>query len=168
MARAARLFVCQSCGASTSRWAGRCESCGEWNTIVEEVAEGAGVGGGPARGSIAKGRQIELVSMSGETADPPRHVTGIAEFDRVCGGGLVPGSALLVGGDPGIGKSTLLLQAMAALSLKGKRVVYVSGEEAIAQVRMRARRLGLGEAPVQLGAETNLRDILATCTIGSP
>lgn len=162
MARASRTFVCQSCGAVTPRWAGRCESCGEWNTIVEEAAESSGVGGGPLKSGRTKGRHIELVSMAGETADPPRLVTGVAEFDRVCGGGLVPGSALLVGGDPGIGKSTLLLQAMAALGRKGHEVVYISGEEAIAQVRMRARRLGLADAPVQLGAETNLKDIIST------
>src|SRR5690606_21109436 len=135
-------------------------------------AEGSGVGGGPKSGGRARGRRIELVSMAGETADPPRLVTGIAEFDRVCGGGLVPGSALLVGGDPGIGKSTLLLQAMAALgkstSRNGAEVVYISGEEAIAQVRMRARRLGLADAPVKLGAETNLKDILSTLEAGSP
>jgi len=162
MARASRTFVCQSCGAVTPRWAGRCESCGEWNTIVEEVAESSGVAGGPAKSGGKKGRHIELVSMAGETADPPRLVTGVAEFDRVCGGGLVPGSVLLVGGDPGIGKSTLLLQAMAALGTRGADVVYISGEEAIAQVRMRARRLGLAESPVKLGAETNLKDIVAT------
>ncbi len=162
MARASRIFVCQACGAVTPRWAGRCESCGEWNTIVEEAAESSGVGGGPQKGARGKGRQIELVSLAGETADPPRLVTGVAEFDRVCGGGLVPGSALLVGGDPGIGKSTLLLQAMAALGRNGADVVYISGEEAIAQVRMRARRLGLADAPVRLGAETNLKDILST------
>ncbi|MFZ2469408.1 MAG: DNA repair protein RadA, partial [Parvibaculum sedimenti] len=92
MARASRNFVCQSCGAVTPRWAGRCESCGEWNTIVEEVAESSGVAGGPAKSGGKKGRHIELVSMAGETADPPRLVTGVAEFDRVCGGGLVPGS----------------------------------------------------------------------------
>lgn len=162
MARASRTFVCQSCGAVTPRWAGRCESCGEWNTIVEELAESSGVAGGPAKSGGKKGRHIELVSMAGETADPPRLVTGVAEFDRVCGGGLVPGSVLLVGGDPGIGKSTLLLQAMAALGTRGADVVYISGEEAIAQVRMRARRLGLAESPVKLGAETNLKDIVAT------
>jgi DNA repair protein RadA/Sms len=172
MARPSRIFVCQSCGAVAPRWTGRCEACGEWNTIVEEAAEGSGVGGGPKSGGRARGRRIELVSIAGETADPPRLVTGIAEFDRVCGGGLVPGSALLVGGDPGIGKSTLLLQAMAALgksaSRNGAEVVYISGEEAIAQVRMRARRLGLADAPVKLGAETNLKDILSTLEAGSP
>ncbi|MEQ8951896.1 ATPase domain-containing protein, partial [Parvibaculum sp.] len=144
MARQSRTFVCQSCGAVTPRWAGRCESCGEWNTIVEEAGTAGGVGAGPAAKALkGKGRTIELVEMSGESADPPRYESGMGEFDRVTGGGLVPGSALLIGGDPGIGKSTLLLQVMAALAGRGQSVVYISGEEAIAQVRMRARRLGL-------------------------
>lgn len=167
MARPTRSFVCQSCGAATARWAGRCESCGEWNTIVEEAGASGGVGAGPAaKGLKGKGRQIQLVAMSGESAEPPRHVTGLGEFDRVTGGGLVPGSALLIGGDPGIGKSTLLLQVMAALAARGHSAVYISGEEAIAQVRMRARRLGLADAPVQLGAETNLKDIIGTLDSG--
>lgn len=168
MARAQRIYVCQSCGASAPRWAGRCESCGEWNTIVEELPESAGVGGGPLKAAGHKGRAIELVSMAGETAEPPRLMSGIAEFDRVLGGGLVAGSAILIGGDPGIGKSTLLLQAMAAFGRNKANVVYISGEEAIAQVRMRAKRLGLADAPVALGAETNLKDILATLSTGTP
>ncbi len=169
MARQSKTFTCQSCGAVTPRWAGRCESCGEWNTITEEAAETSGVAGGPLKlVGKTKGRHIELVAMAGESAEPPRLITGVAEFDRVCGGGLVPGSALLIGGDPGIGKSTLLLQAMAALSRRGQSVVYISGEEAIAQVRMRARRLGLEDAPVQLGAETNLKDIITTLESGTP
>tara|TARA_R110002110_G_scaffold63065_2_gene175572 strand:+ start:1412 stop:2830 length:1419 start_codon:yes stop_codon:yes gene_type:complete len=169
MARQSKTFTCQACGAVTPRWAGRCESCGEWNTITEEAAETSGVAGGPLKlVGKTKGRHIELVAMAGETAEPPRLITGVAEFDRVCGGGLVPGSALLIGGDPGIGKSTLLLQATAALSRRGHHVVYISGEEAIAQVRMRARRLGLADAPVQLGAETNLKDIIATLESGTP
>ena len=166
MAKPQRIFVCQSCGAVAPRWQGKCEACGEWNTIVEETSESTGIGGGPQKAARGKGRQIELVAMSGESADPPRLESAIAELDRVLGGGLVPGSALLVGGDPGIGKSTLLLQAMSALSARGHDVVYISGEEAIAQVRMRARRLGLAETDVQLGAETNLRDIIATLESG--
>jgi len=166
MARAQRRFVCQACGAETPRWAGRCEACGEWNTIVEELAEG-GVGGGPAaRKPKGRGREIPLVPLSGAETEIRRRVTGIAEFDRVCGGGLVPGSALLVGGDPGIGKSTLLLQAVAAIAKAGGSAVYISGEEAIGQVRMRAHRLGLDDAPVGLAAETNLKDILATLESG--
>src|SRR5690554_5727306 len=162
MARPTRSYVCQSCGAATARWAGRCESCGEWNTIVEEAGASGGVGAGPAAKALkGKGRQIQLVAMSGESAEPPRHVTGLGEFDRVTGGGLVPGSALLIGGDPGIGKSTLLLQVMAALASRGGRAcAYVSGEEAIDQVRLRARRLGVTSAPVELASATSVRDLV--------
>ncbi|MEQ9144512.1 MAG: DNA repair protein RadA [Parvibaculaceae bacterium] len=166
MAKARRQFVCQSCGAVSARWAGRCDGCGEWNTIAEEVAESAGVAGGPAKANKSKGRQIALVPLAGDATETPRRTTGLKEFDRVLGGGLVPGSAVLVGGDPGIGKSTLLLQAMATLARQGADAVYISGEEAIDQVRMRAQRLGLADAPVALGAETNIRDILATLQDG--
>ncbi|PCH81237.1 MAG: DNA repair protein RadA [Hyphomicrobiales bacterium] len=170
MARQKSTFVCQSCGSVTTKWAGRCESCGEWNTIVEETESG-GVGGGPLTSggkSSHKGRIIPLVALSGETKDEPRIQTGIAELDRVTGGGFVTGSALLVGGDPGIGKSTLLIQASAALAAKGHKVVYFSGEEAIAQVRLRAERLGLANQPVQLASETNVEDILATLKNDKP
>ncbi len=163
MAKPRRQFVCQSCGGVTTRWAGRCVTCGEWNTIAEEVGASSGVAGGPAKKSVStKGRQISLVPLAGKTSPTPRRTTGVNEFDRVLGGGIVAGSAVLVGGDPGIGKSTLLLQAMAMLARQGAGVVYISGEEAIEQVRMRAQRLGLDDAPVALGAETNIRDILAT------
>ncbi len=154
MARAVARFVCQACGAVTPKWAGRCETCGEWNTIAEEAAE--------SRPKAAPGRRIGFVALTGDAAPPPRAPTGIAELDRVLGGGLVPGSAVLVGGDPGIGKSTLLLQAAAALSRAGRRVLYVSGEEAIEQVRMRARRLELADAALGLAAAVNLRDIAAS------
>jgi len=117
---------------------------------------------------MAKGRQLNFVSLKGEGKVEPRLPTGIGELDRVCGGGLVAGSVLLVGGDPGIGKSTILLQAVAALSSKGARCVYVSGEEAVDQVRLRAQRLGLGESPVELAAATNLRDIIASLDIATP
>ena len=167
MAKPRITFICQSCGAVTTRWAGKCDSCGEWNTIVEEGASGGGIGGGPAGlRSPRKGRPVALVSLAGEIEDAPRIASGIAELDRATGGGFVPGSALLVGGDPGIGKSTLLMQAAAALAQKGHRVVYVSGEEAIAQVRLRAQRLGAASAPVELAAETNVEDILATLAEG--
>ena len=166
MAKLKTSFVCQSCGSSYSRWTGRCESCGEWNSIVEEVVD-SGVGAGP-RSAKSSGRPTVLVPLSGETESAARVETGIAELDRVTGGGFVRGSALLVGGDPGIGKSTLLLQAAAALANKGKRVVYISGEEAVAQVRLRAQRLDLGEAPVQLAIETSVEIILATHEAGPP
>jgi DNA repair protein RadA/Sms len=159
-------FVCQSCGAVTHKWSGHCDACDSWNTILEERAEAPAAG---AKGAVLpKGRSFRLVGLKGENAAPPRIETGIAELDRVAGGGFVPGSGVLIGGDPGIGKSTLLLQALAALAKSGRRVVYVSGEEAIAQVRLRAERLGLADAPVLLAAETNVPDIIATLNEGEP
>jgi len=160
MAKAKSAFVCQSCGTAHVRWQGRCEGCGEWNTVVEELVD-SGIGAGPKM-ATAGGRPVQLVPLSGETESAARVTTGLAELDRVTGGGFVMGSAVLVGGDPGIGKSTLLLQAAAALANQGKRVVYVSGEEAVAQVRLRAQRLGLGQANVQLASETNVEIILST------
>ncbi|MFT5062623.1 MAG: DNA repair protein RadA/Sms [Dinoroseobacter sp.] len=166
MAKAALTFSCQSCGAGFSKWAGRCEACGEWNSIIEE----APLTSGPSKKSLgaARGRKVRLTDLSSTEAAPLRSMSGIAELDRVLGGGLVKGSALLVGGDPGIGKSTLLLQAAAAFAQKGLKSIYISGEEATAQVRMRAQRLGLEQAPVKLGAETNLRDILTTLEAEEP
>jgi DNA repair protein RadA/Sms len=166
MARNRTSFVCQNCGAVSSRWQGKCESCSEWNSLVEEPESG-GIGGGP-QAAPRKGRPIALQPLSGVVEDAPRIRTGIGEFDRVTGGGFVGGSALLIGGDPGIGKSTLLLQAAAALAQAGRPVVYVSGEEAVAQVRLRAERLGVAGAPVQLAAETSVEDILATLADGRP
>jgi len=158
MAKATASYVCQSCGSSTAKWAGKCEACNGWNTIV---AEGAAppIGGAARR---IKGRRFALEDLKTDEPSPPRRPTGIAEFDRVTGGGLVPGSALLVGGDPGIGKSTLILQALGKYARSGQRAVYISGEEALAQVRMRGARLGLSDAPLHLGAATNVEDILAT------
>ncbi len=160
MAKATARFVCQSCGAVTSKWSGRCEACGEWNTITEEKP----LSQGPSGKSLgqSRGRAVALTDLAAKEAPPPRTTCGIDEFDRVLGGGLVPASAVLVGGDPGIGKSTLLLQAAAAFANAGLKVVYISGEEASAQVRLRARRLGLETAPVKLATETNLRNILTT------
>ena len=158
MAKAKTAYVCQSCGTAHVRWQGRCEGCGEWNSIVEELME-SGVGAGPKM-ATAGGRPVALVPLSGETESAARVTTGLGELDRVTGGGFVMGSAVLVGGDPGIGKSTLLLQAAAALANSGKRVIYVSGEEAVAQIRLRAQRLGLGGANVQLASETNVEIIL--------
>ncbi|MEJ0019163.1 MAG: DNA repair protein RadA [Acetobacteraceae bacterium] len=158
MAKPTSRFVCQSCGATSPRWAGRCEACGEWNTIVEEAIAARP---GPANKG-ATGRRIAFVDLAGTAEPPPRCPTGIAEFDRVLGGGLVPSSAILVGGDPGIGKSTLLLQAAAGLARAGRRVLYISGEESIEQTRLRARRLGVQDAPLELAAAINLRDIAAS------
>ena len=161
MAKPTARYVCQECGAVTPKWAGKCETCDAWNSILEEAAPAPGPG-------LAKGvlkpasRKIQFVDLAGSAAPPPLVPTGIAEFDRVLGGGLVAGSALLVAGDPGIGKSTLLLQAAASLAKAGKRVLYISGEEAIAQIRLRARRLGLTDASLELAASINLRDIVAS------
>ncbi|MCC2689717.1 MAG: repair protein RadA [Rhizobiaceae bacterium] len=166
MAKTRTQFICQTCGNVTSRWSGKCDACGEWNTIVEESAS-AGIGAGPrSLRSPRKGRAITLTTLSGDIEDAPRIASGISELDRATGGGFVRGSAILVGGDPGIGKSTLLMQAAAALACRGHRVVYVSGEEAVAQVRLRAQRLGAAGAPVELAAETNVEDILATVAEG--
>ena len=165
MARPAPRYVCQSCGAAYPKWSGRCESCGSWNSLTEE-ADTTTIPGAKASGR--GGRLIALEPVQGTSPTPPRLMTGIAEFDRVCGGGLVPGSALLVGGDPGIGKSTLLLQALTALAKTGGPTVYISGEEGIDQTRLRANRLGLEDSKVKLAAETSLRDILTTLDTASP
>ncbi|MEQ1524290.1 MAG: DNA repair protein RadA, partial [Aestuariivirga sp.] len=166
MAKSASSFVCQSCGSAASKWSGRCDNCGEWNSIVEEKSS-APVSG--AKGaSLPKGKASRLVGLRGESPSPPRVQTGLADLDRVAGGGFVPGSGVLIGGDPGIGKSTLLLQALASLARRGERVIYISGEEAIAQVRLRAQRLGLDDANVLLATETNVSDILATLNEGEP
>jgi len=164
MAKARTQFICQACGAVHNRWVGKCEGCGEWNTIVEEDPTG-GIGGGPGR-VAKKGRPVALTSLSGDIEEAPRIETGISELDRATGGGFVRGSAVLIGGDPGIGKSTLLMQAAAALSRRGHRIIYVSGEEAVAQVRLRAQRLGAADTSVALAAETHVEDILATLAEG--
>jgi DNA repair protein RadA/Sms len=161
MARRAPTFVCQNCGAVYGRWQGKCDSCGEWNTIAEESTGTMPQAAGPGR-PPRKGRPFALHPLAGETDEAPRTACGIAELDRVTGGGFVRGSVLLVGGDPGIGKSTLLIQAAAAIARAGDRAIYVSGEEAVAQLRLRAERLGLGDAAVELAAETAVEDIVAT------
>ncbi|WP_265529154.1 DNA repair protein RadA [Sphingomicrobium marinum] len=161
MAKPKKRYVCQACGSVATRWQGQCADCAEWNTLVEDAAN--------VVTTFAKkhnlqggGRRISFVGLDDEVALPARMQTGIAEFDRAIGGGLVPGSATLIGGDPGIGKSTLLLQVAARLAGSGKRSIYISGEEAADQVRLRARRLGLGDAPLKLAAATSVRDILTT------
>ncbi len=163
MAKPKRLFVCQSCGSETNRWQGQCPDCGEWNTLAEDApattfSQKHDLSGG--------GRTIAMESLAGEDRIPDRIASGIAEFDRAIGGGLVVGSASLIGGDPGIGKSTLLLQVAARLADAGRSVAYISGEEAAAQVRLRAARLGHGRSPVTLAAATSVRDILTTLTQG--
>ncbi len=160
MARDAALYVCQTCGAVQAKWAGQCPACGAWNSLVEEVSAPRPPGA-LAPSKATRGRQgLAFETLDVETPTPPRLVTGVAEFDRVCGGGVVPGSVLLVAGDPGVGKSTLLLQVTSHASLRGVKTAYVSGEEAIEQVRARAQRMGLAEAPLLLAAETSLREVI--------
>ncbi len=165
MAKPKKRYVCQACGGVSHRWQGQCADCAEWNTLVEDA---------PATVFSLKhdlssgGRAVEFVDLDKPGEMPVRQKTGLAEFDRALGGGLVPGSAILMGGDPGIGKSTLLLQAAAKVAREGHGVVYVSGEEAAGQVRMRASRLGLSDAPVKLAAATGVRDILTTLGTMAP
>jgi DNA repair protein RadA/Sms len=166
MAKQSTSFTCMKCGAAHKKWAGRCEACGEWNSIAEEAPLAAGPSGKTL--GATKGRKMALGDLSEIDKPLPRMASGIAEFDRVLGGGMVPASAILVGGDPGIGKSTLLLQAAASFARAGKSAIYVSGEEAPSQIRMRAQRLGLADAPVKLAAETNLRDIITTLETERP
>ena len=162
MSKRSLSFICQNCGATHNRWQGKCEGCGEWNTLAEEGAERPA---GPGR-RPGKGRLFKLEALAGEAHDAPRLACGIAELDRVTGGGFVRGSVILMAGDPGIGKSTLLIQTAAALARAGQRAVYISGEEAIAQVRLRAERLALSDAPVELASETAVEDIIATLSEG--
>src|SRR5512135_2584359 len=149
MAKAAKsVYVCQACGATSPRWAGKCASCSEWNTLVEETDAGPPPGSGITRQS--RGKAITLGTLTGGAEEATRFTTGMAELDRVTGGGIVPGSALLIGGEPGIGKSSLLLQLSSSVARSGLRSIFFSGEGAAAQVRLRAERLGLAAAPVAL------------------
>jgi len=159
MAKPKRRYACSACGSVTSRWQGQCADCGEWNTLTEDAPATVF----SARHDLSSGgRPIQFEPLDGKGEMPVRRSTGLPEFDRALGGGLVPGSAILMGGDPGIGKSTLLLQASAKIALAGGDVVYISGEEAAGQVRLRADRLGLGKAPIKLASATSVRDILTT------
>ena len=161
MGKPKKRYVCQACGSISTRWQGQCADCGEWNSLVEDLT-GVVTAFSQKHDLSGGGRRIDLLGLDAAVALPDRISTGIAEFDRAIGGGLVAGSATLIGGDPGIGKSTLLLQVAANLARAGQQTVYVSGEEAADQVRLRALRLGLGGAPVQLAAATSVRDILTT------
>ncbi|MBR1756378.1 MAG: DNA repair protein RadA, partial [Alphaproteobacteria bacterium] len=163
MAKKNATYICQNCGAQYVRWQGKCDGCGEWNTIVEEVSA-ADDGFTKLNKHKREGRQIDFVPLKGSMQTYSRLKTGIAEIDRVTGGGLVPGSVILVAGDPGIGKSTLLLQICAGLANSEEKhpCYYISGEEAIDQVRIRAGRLGLADSPVNLASATDVRNIVAT------
>ena len=167
MAKKGNEFVCQSCGAVYPKWQGKCDACGEWNTIVEEKRPTEEFSNISAK---KQGNQIDFVSLNGESQTYKRLVTNLSEINRVSGGGLVPGSVILVGGDPGIGKSTLLLQICAGMAnkLQDNSCFYISGEEAIDQVRIRAKRLGLADAPVRLASTTSVKDIIATLEKENP
>ena len=162
MARDSALYVCQSCGSVHGKWSGQCASCGQWNTLTEESRSAPPGAIKPSAAASARGRGLQFETLQSDTPEPPRITTGVAEFDRACGGGVVPGSAILLSGDPGVGKSTLLLEVAAKAALRGGRIAYISGEEAVEQIRARAKRMGLEQAPVNLAAATALRDILGT------
>jgi len=158
LARDGAVYVCQACGSAQSKWGGQCAGCGAWNTLVEETKVSPPGAMAPSRG--AKARGLAFSGLADAAPPPARIATGVEEFDRVCGGGVVPGSAILLGGDPGVGKSTLLMQVAGQAARRGVACAYISGEEAVEQVRGRAQRMGLGDAAVKLAAETSLREIL--------
>ncbi len=159
MARNSSQYHCQSCGAISAKWSGRCEACGEWNTMVEERTEQQ-----PGKGRAVSGKAILLEPLSDNPDKSParRLATGMDEFDRVTGGGFVAGSAVLIGGDPGIGKSTLLLQLVCRLAKEGRKTAYITGEESADQVRMRAQRVGVMNIPAGLATATKALDIAQT------
>lgn len=165
MAKRQKRYICHTCGSIAAKWQGQCADCKEWNTLVEDV-DGVVTPFQAKHDLQSGGKSLSLVGLDAEIALPERIETGIAEFDRALGGGLVEGSVTLLGGDPGIGKSTLLLQACALIAKAGHEVTYISGEEAADQIRLRARRLGLGDAPIKLAAATSVRDILTTLGSG--
>ena len=165
MAKPKKRYICTECGSVQPRWQGQCADCLQWNTLTEEAPETVFTAKHHLSGG---GRVIAFEALDAPTKPLLRRSTGIAEFDRALGGGIVPGSAILMGGEPGIGKSTLLLQASAQIARTGAKAVYVSGEEATGQVRLRAARLGLSDAPLRLAAATSVRDILTTLAAGEP
>jgi DNA repair protein RadA/Sms len=166
MAKERSIYSCTECGATSPKWLGKCPGCGAWNTLVESVAEsGVKPRYAPGRGLLPAEAVATLAEI--DATDAERHPTGIEEFDRALGGGIVAGGVVLIGGDPGIGKSTLLLQALDALA-RSMKVLYVTGEESGAQVALRSRRLGLGASPVRVLAEIQLEKILATLEVEQP
>jgi len=164
MAKAAAQFVCQDCGAVSGKWSGKCGSCGSWDTITEER--------GPRSFSKTNakeaGKKLELTTLDHANDEEPRKPSGLAELDRVLGGGFVNGSAVLIGGDPGIGKSTLLLQVAASVARNKGKCLYITGEESEKQIRIRAQRLKVEQDPVNLSSATSVNDILATIKSESP
>ena len=168
-------YSCSSCGSVHFKWSGKCQDCGEWNSLVEEFAEGGSnsyfsrvvedkssniIKTSNKKLQSDNKRNINLVDLNGETNDFPRIKTNIAELDRVLGGGLVQASVVLIGGDPGIGKSTLLLQTAQSLAKSNNHIIYISGEESVDQVRLRARRLGINQENISLASTTNINDIV--------
>ena len=166
MAKEKTIYSCSECGGTSPKWLGKCPHCNAWNTLIESVADSAG----PARNRFAALAKTAALATLGdiEASDTARLPTGLAELDRVLGGGVVEGGVVLIGGDPGIGKSTLLLQALDALQRAGTRTLYVTGEESGAQVALRSRRLGLGHSQVPVLAEIQLEQILATLEAHRP
>lgn len=160
MAKDSPVYSCRACGSVFAKWSGQCSACGEWNVIVEEAGSSTPPGALAPSKKARTRTSLQFEDLKSLSPEPERLITGVAEFDRVCGGGIAPGSAILVGGDPGVGKSTLLLQVCASAANRGAKIAYISGEEAVEQVRGRAHRMGLSDAKVQLAAETNLRHIL--------
>lgn len=167
MAKTNVTFVCQSCGAVYTKWQGRCDECGAWNSVIEETQTPHSPNAIKSTKSKLKS-QINISELNSSHEEVPRIITGISEFDRVCGGGLVRASAVLLGGDPGIGKSTLLLQVVANCAIGGHKCLYVSGEEAASQISDRAKRLGVQNAPVSLATETELGRIIETLKSQKP
>ena len=161
MAKRGTHYVCQECGTVHSKWGGQCTGCMAWNTLIEEMSESSSSPFTKGVKSSASKNKLHFVPLKGSETQTSRRKSGIGEFDRVCGGGLVEGCAILIGGDPGIGKSTLLLQAVAQLS-KGNSCAYISGEESIDQVRLRAARMGLSESTVDLTSATNVNTIISS------
>ncbi|MDH5206906.1 MAG: AAA family ATPase, partial [Hylemonella sp.] len=160
MAKEKTIYTCNECGGTSPRWLGKCPHCNAWNTLIESVAESAA----PSKNRFAALAPTAAVATLGEieAAEVARTPTGHEELDRVLGGGMVEGGVVLIGGDPGIGKSTLLLQAVDALQRSGQSTLYVTGEESGAQVALRSRRLGLEQSEVKVLAEIQLEKILAT------
>ena len=166
MAKEKTVFTCNDCGGTSPKWLGKCPSCGAWNTLIESIAESTS----PVKNrfaSLAKTAEIAVLADI-EATDIERTPTGHEELDRVLGGGIVEGGVVLIGGDPGIGKSTLLLQALDSLQRAGKNTLYVTGEESGAQVALRSRRLGLDRSQVKVLAEIQLEKILATLDATQP
>ena len=164
MAKDKSIFTCTDCGGTTPRWLGKCPACGAWNTLIESTVDSSGSSKNRYTSQFqALAKTSELTKLGDiEATDIDRTATGLEELDRALGGGVVEGGVVLIGGDPGIGKSTLLLQALDALQRKGMNTLYVTGEESGAQVALRSRRLGLDNSQVQVLAEIQLEKILAT------